>query len=786
MRKVFFLFCILLTVPVFGQHVVTVKDFIEGGTWVLPKPMATDSVDMSGNKLSFVGGAGKEVMFYINNSMYTPARLAVRGAKRYEVLIDGTRQSSAIALEPGHHEVTLRYTLPVGAVDSVCVDIDARHEITCTTSPLRRYTYHDVVDGLRVTKTRLSANGRYAIIGYRNVQKGGRTNTYSEIVDLRTGRTVRSRELSSIEWMPRSAAWYYEDREGNSRILRRVDMHTGENTIIAHDLPTGNITMSPTEDYLIISKDERGPVESGEVFQWIAPDDRMRIYRFRTRLYRYDLITGQCHPLTFGHHSVALEDISRDGNQLLVSVQRMQWGKRPSTVFDYLILDVHTMAVDTLFREAPFVSAPRFSPDGSQVLFIGSAEAFDGLGRSDDAGEYSNMYDKQLYVVDLDTRRTDCLTRHFHPSVSSAEWSAADGQIYFTAYDHDRITLFVANAKNKTVRPLDTHEEVVRDFSLSGTQPLLAYFGVSAMNSVRAYVVNTKSGKTTMLKDCSANLLKDVRLGKCHPFAFKTSRGDSIEGRLYLPPEFDVNKKYPMIVNYYGGSTPVSRNFESQYPHPYFASLGYVVCVINPRGAIGYGQRFSSQHVNTAGKGIAEDILEGVQAVCRQHPYIDDKHIGCMGASYGGFITQYLLTVSDLFACGISHAGIANHASYWGCGYWGYSYSEVSMAGQYPWSNPQLYALQSPLYRADKIHTPLLLTHGTSDTNVPVAESIQMFTALKTLGRDVALVQVSGEDHIIVDYEKRRQWTRVLLAWFEKYLKDDSTWWDTLFPERYY
>lgn len=108
------------------------------------------------------------------------------------------------------------------------------------------------------------------------------------------------------------------------------------------------------------------------------------------------------------------------------------------------------------------------------------------------------------------------------------------------------------------------------------------------------------------------------------------------------------------------------------------------------------------------------------------------------------------------------------------------------MAGQYPWSNPQLYALQSPLYRADKIHTPLLLTHGTSDTNVPVAESIQMFTALKTLGRDVALVQVSGEDHIIVDYEKRRQWTRVLLAWFEKYLKDDSTWWDTLFPERYY
>lgn len=776
----------LTVVNIYGQHTVTVKDFIESGTCVLQKPIAIDTVDMNGSKQTFVGGTAKEVRFYINNNMFTPAHLTVKGVNRYETLVDGRQQSTTLSLEPGHHEVILRYTLAAGAVDSVSVIVDSRHELECTTSPIRNYTYNDVVDGLRVTNMRISANGRYVILGYRNVQNGGRSSNYSEIVDLRSGNIIRKREMYGIEWMPRSTAWYYEDREGNSRILRRVDVQTGENAIIARNLPDGRIKMSPAEDYLILTKDERGPVESGEVFQWIAPDDRMRNYRFRSRLLRYDLATGQSQPLTFGHHSVEVEDISHDGNRLLVSVLRMQLGVRPSAIFDYLIVDVHTLAVDTLFRETAFLNSPRFSPDGRQVLFIGSAEAFHGLGRDDDAGTYSNMYDKQLYVVDLDTHHVDCLSRNFRPSVYAAEWSVADGQIYFSAYDRDRISLFAVNVKTKKLRRVDTCEEVVREFSLSKTQPLLTYYGVSAMNSVRAYVVNLKNGKSTLLKDCSANLLKDVRLGKCHPFAFKSSRGDSIEGRLYLPPEFDVNKKYPMIVNYYGGSTPVSRNFESQYPHPYFASLGYVVCVINPRGAIGYGQRFSSQHVNTAGKGIAEDILEGVQAVCRQHPYIDDKRIGCMGASYGGFITQYLLTVSDLFACGISHAGIANHASYWGCGYWGYSYSEVSMAGQYPWNNPQLYALQSPLYRADKIHTPLLLTHGTSDTNVPVAESIQMFTALKTLGRDVALVQVSGEDHIIVDYEKRRQWTRVLLAWFEKYLKDDSTWWDTLFPERYY
>ena len=84
-----------------------------------------------------------------------------------------------------------------------------------------------------------------------------------------------------------------------------------------------------------------------------------------------------------------------------------------------------------------------------------------------------------------------------------------------------------------------------------------------------------------------------------------------------------------------------------------------------------------------------------------------------------------------------------------------------------------------------KIHTPLLLTHGTADTNVPPMESMQLFTALKLLGRDVALIHVKGENHGIMDYNKRILWTNSIMAWFEKYLKGDSTWWDTLYPEKH-
>ncbi len=106
------------------------------------------------------------------------------------------------------------------------------------------------------------------------------------------------------------------------------------------------------------------------------------------------------------------------------------------------------------------------------------------------------------------------------------------------------------------------------------------------------------------------------------------------------------------------------------------------------------------------------------------------------------------------------------------------------MANSYPWNAKDLYVDNSPLYMADQIHTPLLFLHGSADTNVPIGESIQMFTALKLLGCETAFVVVDGEDHGIRDYAKRRQWLRTISAWFAKYLKEDSTWWDELYPPK--
>ena len=145
-------------------------------------------------------------------------------------------------------------------------------------------------------------------------------------------------------------------------------------------------------------------------------------------------------------------------------------------------------------------------------------------------------------------------------------------------------------------------------------------------------------------------------------------------------------------------------------------------------------------------------------------------------------MTQYLQTQTSLFKAAISHAGISNIASYWGGGYWGYTYGEVAQYGSYPWNNAQLYVNQSPLFHADKIHTPLLLLHGTVDTNVPPTESLQMYTALRILGRPVSHIQIDGENHIITEPGKRARWQEAMLAWFAYWLKGEKEWWKALYP----
>lgn len=795
-----------------AQVKTPVTEFNLAGPYAVSAPFAIDTVDVQGKKFDpvsqlgsialtshFTGKFSGQVLpslpdsksvgllsFYVNNSDFIKGKIEVKGPKHSKLFIDGVEAGGELKLAPEHHTFTIQYLAEPKDTDSIQVVFDTPTSITYQLTPNHPYMVHDLTDGKRVRGINLSADGQFVCVSYQTTDRGGNTRWNYELRDVKSGRLI-SQPSRNPRWMPKSIAWLEEEKEGSHRVLYKVDPKTGVRTRFAYDIPEGSYTVSPTEDYLIFTLEEEGPQEDKEVFEILEMDDRQPGWRKRNYLAKYDIKTGITQRITFGNKGEYLCDISQDGSKLLVISNRSRLTKRPTTVSDVFVMDAQTLKVDTLLSGAEFLGGGSFSPDGSQILFVGNPEAFNRIGCQLPAEVTPSMTENELFLFDIASKQVKPLTKDFDPSIDDVDWSWADGQIYFSAEDRDYVNMFVLNPKTWNITKLPVKGDYTYRFNMAAHAPVLAYLSYKTMEPASAYVATIKNAKFNAHSSMfnGAEALGDAEIGTCQDWNFTNSKGDTVYGRLYLPKDFDATKKYPMIVYYYGGCSPVSRYFESPYAPQYWNSLGYVAYILEPSGATGFGQEWASRHVNTAGRGPAEDIIEGTKKICEAHPFINKEKIGCMGASYGGFMTQYLQTQTDIFAAAVSHAGIANHTSYWGEGYWGYNYSEVSMANSYPWSHRQLYVDQSPLFNADKIHTPLLLLHGNADTNVPLIESLQMFTALKLLGREVSLVEVEGENHHILDYGKKEKWLATQMAWFQKWLKDDPSWWDALYPKKH-
>ena len=742
-----------------------------------------DAVQLAGQAS---GSALHLAAFSVENTLYTKATVKVEGLTSYKLFVDGKPiNGNSLELTPATHQIVVKYFTKEGQKETPNVKLETVDEgvLALREDGKRLFTMNEVLHGKSISGTSLSPDGKFLIVNYRTSLPGGKTKGEVRVMDLESGKIVAAR-MESLRWMPRSNRYYFTRQGVEGRELVTVDPMTGEESVLTAQLPDGSFTMAPTEDFLIYTQMQEGPKEKKEIYEILEPDDRIPGWRSRSYLAHYDLKSGVLQPLTFGFRNSYLSDISSDGRYVLFTVSTQKMTKRPTTMFSLYRMDLQTRKVDTLVENDGFISQALFSPDGKQVVLSGSPEALEGIGKNVEEGQIPSMYDYQLYALDIASKKVTPLTRDFNPSVQQFAWNAADNQIYFTAENKDSVNLFRMNPKKAEIKKVDVPEDNIASFSLAHQSAKMAYYGESASNAQRLYTLNIKNLKSSVVDDLSDELLDGVELGSCEAWNFVNSRGDTIYGRFYLPPHFDASRKYPMIVNYYGGCSPTSRKFTSRYPHHAYAALGYVVYVIEPSGASGFGQKFSARHVNTWGDFVADDIIEGTKKFSAEHAYVDASKIGCIGASYGGFMTQYLQTKTDVFAAAISHAGISNITSYWGEGYWGYSYGEVASAHSYPWNNPDLYTKHSPLFNAENVHTPLLFLHGAVDTNVPIGESIQMFNALKLLGRETAFVVVEGQDHHIMEYGKRMQWQATIFAWFAKWLQGDETWWNKLYTPK--
>ena len=706
---------------------------------------------------------------------------------------DTDLNNNAISLElnSGNHKITIK-AITVDEQIKLAANFEYSDDFkdcnaTASLSPKRFFDINDVLEGNYVSSAKISPSGKYVLINHsERIHGSGKSVKYTEIYDLEKQKNVsvlRNKNISNVSWLPKTDRLTYSSNfEGTSEIFV-YDITTGEEKSIEKGIKDlSGYQWSPTEDFIIYS-DYIVAEKPGNLKRVYGTEDRLPYFRNRSFLYKIDVKTGMVTQLTAGNLSSSLQDIKPDGSKILFSTSDMDYLEVPFSKQNLYEMDMNTYELVSIWENKLNAGYCQYSPDGSKLLVQGAPECFGEIGVNVSDERLPNNYDSQLYFYDLASKKIEPITKDFNPAINDAHWSK-DNNIYVSVADLDYGNLYKYNFKTKSFTKIDLQVEVLSNIDFSFEKPIAVYTGTSISTPKKLYTIDLKKGTSKLLSFEEKDRFENITFGKTEPWNFTNKKGTTIYGRVYYPPNYDANKKYPCIVNFYAGTSPIERSFGGRYPINVWAAGGYIVYVLQPSGATGFGQDFSALHVNGWGFDAIDDIIDGTKKFLDSHATVDAENVGCIGASYGGYTTMLIQTRTDIFKTAISHAGISSITSYWGEGYWGYSYNTVAAEFSYPWNRKDIFVENSPIYNADKFQNSILLLHGTADTNVPVGESLQYYAALKLLGKDVDMVLVDNQNHWILDYKKRIEWHYTIMSWFDMKLKNQPQQWDDLYPEK--
>lgn len=726
--------------------------------------------------------------------VYTPTEIFIDGEKVWtHETTDGkepARKEITREWLPGKHLIIVKSLLTADAPASLfSASFQAgkdfeNYPVEFTLSPLRGKNIYDVLNGKRVLNILTSPSGKYLLQKEAEIIQG-KSNPVTHLYRLADKELLYSfydKDVTRITWVPGCDVISFLVDEGNGHSFYTYDVETRrQERLVKTERHLENYQWSPDRSYLLYYTSENYSEKDWEMRKLDGMEDRQPYFRTRYFLCKYDFTTGLHSRLTWGNQTTSVMSISHDGKKVILSTDRPDYNEYPYSKQSVYMLDIPSNRVDTLWLDRLVGLQCSFSPDDTRLLISGGANAFGKTGVNIARGQIVNEFDTQLFIYDLTRREVTPISKHFDPSVKSAYWHK-DGMIYIVAEDTDYVHIF--RYSDGKIERVECPGDYVQLLSLAQQGDLAVYTASDVSYPTRVYTLDLRDLSACEWANPSGEQYKNVVFGQVKDWDYNYKKGTTIDGRYYLPADFDSKKKYPLIVYYYGGTSPVERFFGGRWPFNLYAAHGYVVYVLQPSGATGFGQEFAARHQNNWGIVTADEIIASTKAFLKTHPFIDPNRVGCIGASYGGFTTMLLQTRTDIFACAISHAGISSISSYWGEGYWGYSYSTQAAAHSFPWNRKDIYVDQSPLFNADKVKKPILLLHGTADTNVPVGESIQFYTALKLLGKDVELVLIKNSDHAVVDYKQRILWNNTILSYFAKYLKGQPAWWENMYKDK--
>jgi|HubBroStandDraft_1064217.scaffolds.fasta_scaffold00049_50 dipeptidyl aminopeptidase/acylaminoacyl peptidase len=631
----------------------------------------------------------------------------------------------------------------------------------------------------------LSPDGRYIAYTIAMRDRPGRTYSQLWVMDLSTEKSVRlggDKPASGPLWSGDSKwiAFHGSDGDNHGLWIAHAD---GSGATYLAALAGTNSPLPDTGKEVAWSPDGRqiafvsstpgeGAAEaSGDprvITRYLyKPDAGEGLTRFndnqRLHIFVIDIASKQVRQLTQGNYDEHSIDWSPDGKQLVFASNR-EPNQDEFFNYDLFTLQFADNSIHRLTATEYCEYDPRWSPDGKSIVYLGTRR-----GLTD---RETTMEDTHVWIMNADgsNRREIGNASVIDNRQGVPQWAPDGSAVYFTVQER---------GSNHFVRlPISggQPEYIVKDVGAVGGWSVgkngaVAYAFTTPHDAAELYF-KSGSAASRKLTDLNQELLAGKSIAEVESFTF-VSNDNRFEVEAFLtkpigPLDMTAASKHPLIVVIHGGphgQNGPGFNFKNQV----YAAHGYAVLNVNYRGSTGYGQKFADAVFGDQDGNEGQDVLYGVSAAARRYLWIDRERMGIEGVSYGGQLTDWLITQTNEFKAAIPTAGIANLISYNYMTYYN-QYEEMEFGQFLHQGNLMDVAWErSALKHVAAAHTPTLIIHGENDNDVPIAEAEQFFVALKDVGVETVFLRYPREGHGLSEVRHQIDAADRSIAWYEKH-----------------